>query len=120
MGLRVELFARIRRDAPVEGLSIRELTRRHGVARATVRMALSQAEPPPRKTPVRVSPRLEPFKPTIDAMLGEDLTAPRKQRHTARRVLARLAEEHRARELSYSTVRDCVHHRRPVIDAEAG
>ena len=46
MGLRVELFARIRRDARVEELSIRELTRRHGVARATVRQALAQAEPP--------------------------------------------------------------------------
>ena len=33
MGLRVELFARIRRDARVEGLSIRELARRHGVDR---------------------------------------------------------------------------------------
>lgn len=120
MGLRVELFALIRRDARVEGLSIRELARRHGVARATVRMALSQAEPPPRKTPVRVSPRLESFKRAIDAMLEEDLTAPRKQRHTARRILARLAEEHGATELSYSTVRDYVHHRRPVIDAEAG
>ncbi|GAA0998914.1 IS21 family transposase [Subtercola frigoramans] len=120
MGLRVELFARIRRDARVEGLSIRELARRHGVARATVRMALSQAQPPPRKTPVRVSPRLEPFKPAIDAMLIEDLTAPRKQRHTARRILARLAEEHAATDLSYSTVRDYVHDRRPVIDAEAG
>ena len=58
MKARVELFARIRRDARVEGLSIRALAKRHGVRRATVRQALSQAEPPPRKTPVRVAPRL--------------------------------------------------------------
>lgn len=120
MGLRVELFARIRRDARVEELSIRELARRHGVARATVRQALAQAEPPARKTPVRVAPKLDPFKPAIDAMLVEDLTAPRKQRHTARRILARLAEEHDATVLSYSTVRDYVALRRPQIDAEAG
>jgi transposase len=53
-------------------------------------------------------------------MLTEDTTAPRKQRHTARRVLARLIEEHGAEELSYSTVRDFVRVRRAQIDVEAG
>ena len=38
-----------------------------------VRMALSRADPLPRKTPVRVSPRLGPFKDAIDAMLREDM-----------------------------------------------
>jgi hypothetical protein len=38
----------------------------------------------------------------IDAMLRADLDAPRKQRHTARRVLARLVDEHGAADLSYS------------------
>ncbi|GAA1437022.1 IS21 family transposase [Microlunatus lacustris] len=114
----MELFARIRRDARVEGLSIRELAKRHGVGRATVRQALVQAEPPPRKIPVRVAPRLAPFKAAIDAMLVEDLTAPRKQQHTARRVLARLVDEHGAAELSYSTVRDYVRTRRPDLDAD--
>jgi len=120
MRLRVELFARIRRDARVEGLSIRELSRRHRVSRETVRAALAQAEPSPRKVPVRVAVRLEAFKPAIDAMLVEDTTAPRKQRHTARRILARLADEHGAVELSYSTVRDYVRRRRPEIDAKVG
>jgi hypothetical protein len=64
--------------------------------------------------------RLEPFKGAIDAMLIEDTTAPRKQRHTARRILARLIEEHGAQELSYSTVRDYVRVRRAQIDVEAG
>ncbi len=45
---------------------------------------------------------------------------PRKQRHTATRVLARLAEEHGATELSYSTVRDYVRIRRVEIEIEAG
>ena len=53
-------------------------------------------------------------------MLVEDTTAPRKQRHTARRILARLIEEHGAQELSYSTVRDYVRVRRAQIDVEAG
>jgi len=120
MGARVELFARIRRDARIEGLSIRELARRHSVHRRTVRQALESAEPPERKPRRGVSHRLEPFKVAIDQMLVEDTTAPRKQRHTARRILARLIEEHDAAVLSYSTVRDYVRVRRAQIDVEAG
>lgn len=58
MGLRVELFAAIRGDARVEGLSIREFARRHGVHRRTVRQALASATPPPRKPRVGVSYRV--------------------------------------------------------------
>lgn len=120
MGSRVQLYADIRHDARVDGLSIRELARKHGVHRRTVRQALAAAEPPPRKKPVRTAPRLDPYKPAIDEMLTYDLTAPRKQRHTATRILARLRDEHGATDLSYSTVRDYVRVRRTQIDLEAG
>lgn len=116
----MELFAAIRRDARVEECSIRELAEKYHVHRRTVRQALASAVPPPRKTPARISPRLEPFKTTVDGMLRSDLDAPKKQRHTARRILARLVDEHGAVALSYSTVRDYVHKRRPEIAAEAG
>ena len=106
MRSRVEQFADIRRDHRVDGLSIRALADRHHVHRRTVRQALASAIPPPRKAPQRIASRLEPFKTAIDAMLRSDLDAPKKQRHTARRVLARLVDEHRAVGLSYSTVRD--------------
>jgi transposase len=116
---RVELFAAIRRDRRVEELSIRELAEKYRVHRRTVRQALESATPPPRKVPVRTAQVLEPFKPAIDEMLRTDLDAPRKQRHTARRVLARLVEEQGGDGLSYSTVRDYVAKRRPEVWAEA-
>jgi len=90
-----------------------------GVHRRTVRQALASAEPPPRKVPQRAAPVLDPVKPVIDAMLREDLTAPRKQRHTARRVRERLIEEHRL-VVAHPTVRDYVRDARPRIAAEAG
>lgn len=91
---KVELFAAIRRDSRIEGLSVRGLARKYGVHRRMVREALTSAWPAPRrKLPPRKS-RLDPFKPTIDAMLRVDLDAPRKQRHTAKRIFDRLVAEH--------------------------
>jgi transposase len=117
---KVEQFAVIRRDHRIEELSVRVLAKRHGVHRRTVRQALESVVPPSRKAPLRVAPRLAPFKTAIDEMLRSDLDAPKKQRHTARRVLARLVDEYGATGLSYSTVRDYVRKRRPQILAEAG
>ena len=84
--VRLELFAQIRRDARVEGLSIRALAARHGVHRRTVRQALESVEPPARKRRVQVAPKLDAVRELIDGMLREDLTAPKKQRHTATRI----------------------------------
>jgi len=117
---RVELFEAIRRDARRDGLSIRELARRHRCHRRVVRLALASAVPPARKPRVFPAPKLDSARGLIDAMLLEDLDAPRKQRHTARRVLARLVDEHGMAGLTYSTVRDYVARRRPEIAAEVG
>jgi hypothetical protein len=89
----VELFEVIRREFRDQDVSIRELAVRHGVHRRTVRAALVDAVPPARKTPVRRSPALGAYEATVRAWLIEDRSAPRKQRHTARRIWQRLIEE---------------------------
>ena len=99
---------------------MRALAGKYGVHRRLVREALMHAEPDPRKTPERRSPRLEPFKALIDGWLRADLDAPRKQRHTATRIHARLLDEHEAGDVSYGTVRDYVVRRRPEIRIEEG
>jgi len=104
----VEQFERIRRDARDEGLSIRALAARHRVHRRAVRQALADATPPPRKTPVRVAPVLGPYVATVRRWLIEDRDAPRKQRHTARRMWQRLVEEEGA-QVAESSIRALVH-----------
>jgi transposase len=94
---RVELFEQIRRDRRVEKLSIRELADKHRVHRRTVRQALANAVPPPRKAyPRRPRPAIEAYVEIIDDWLVKDQGVPRKQRHTARRVWQRLVAEHGA------------------------
>jgi transposase len=101
----VELFEQVRRARRLEpGVSVRELARRFGTHRRTVREALASAVPPARKLVVRPSPVLDVWKPTIDAWLEADREAPRKQRHTARRIWQRLVGEHQA-QVGESTVR---------------
>lgn len=102
---KVRLYERIRktRDREPE-VSIRELSRRFGVHRRDVRAALASAVPAQRQVVVRAAPRLDRWKPMIDGWLEADRSAPRKQRHTARRVWQRLVEEHEA-EIGESTVR---------------
>ena len=85
----------IKRLHEKEGLSIRKIMRRTGYHYETVRKYLDMEdfnEPlyPPRKT----TSLLDPLKPVIDSWLQEDLKAPRKQRHTAKRVFERLQEEY--------------------------
>jgi hypothetical protein len=91
VGSRVELFEQIRRDKDREDLSERALAARYRVGRGTVRQALESPIPPPRKRPEgRAAPKLGEFRELIDGWLADDLKAPRKQRHTARRVWKRL------------------------------
>lgn len=94
---RVELFEQIRRDRRAGDSSIRELAEKHGVHRRTVRQALASAVPPPRKVySRRPRPAVDAYAAVIDGWLLADRDAPRKQRHTARRIWQRLVAEHGA------------------------
>lgn len=100
----MEQFERIRRDRRDEGLSIRQLAVKYGVHRRTVRQALADPMPPERKSPEREAAVFGRYEQIVRDWLEADLDAPRKQRHTARRVWQRLVEEHGA-QLAESTVR---------------
>jgi transposase len=113
---KVVLFAEIREDHR-QGIGVRAIARKYGVHRRTVREALASPVPAPRRVPERASPARDAVAPLIDAMLREDLDAPRKQRHTARRVWTRLRDEHDAH-VSYSYVARYVSARRREVTAE--
>jgi hypothetical protein len=116
---KVELYAAIRRDARA-GLSGRALERKYNVGRRTVVKALASAWPQPRKKPPPRPSKLDLFKPVIDEILRVDLDAPRKQRHTVKRIFDRLIDEHGMADVSYQVVRTYVAVRKPEIRAEAG
>lgn len=116
---KVEQFERIRSDRRKEGLSIRELARRHKVHRRIVRQALKSAIPPPRKSPGPVSPALEQYKSMIVEWMIADQGIHRKQRHTARRIWTRLVDEHGA-QVSESTVRRFVAKTRAELGDDIG
>lgn len=115
----MELFERIRRDHREEGLSVRCLARRHRVHRRTVRQALASALPPPRARPTRTAPMMGPWIPLVREWLSADRDAPRKQRHTARRVWQRLVDEYDA-PVAEPSVRRVVRTIRAELDDRTG
>lgn len=91
----VEIYAAVRRFVLVKGNSRREAARVFGVSRDTVaKMCAYSAPPGYRRSRPPTRPKLDPFVPLIDAILQSDREAPKKQRHTARRIFERLRDEH--------------------------
>ncbi|MFC6013104.1 hypothetical protein [Nocardia lasii] len=116
---KVELYAAIRRDARA-GMSGRASQTKYGVGWRTVQAATNAAWPNQRrKYPTRGS-KLDPFKPFIDEVLRAELRAPRKQRHTIKRLYARLLDEHGMDDVAYQTLRDYIAERKPQVHAEEG
>jgi transposase len=73
--LDVERWAELRREHFVRGVSIKELERRTGLARNTIRAALRSDAPPSFRVPKRPS-KLDPFKEETHALLRRDPKLP--------------------------------------------
>ena len=91
----VELYGRVRHAVRIEGLSERAAARRFGIDPRTVNKMMKFSVPPGyvRKKPPAM-PKLDPFIPVIDRILGDDKWRPKKQLHTAKRIFERLRDEH--------------------------
>ena len=93
--IKMDQIERIRKLVLVEGLSRRRAAKKEGVSRHAVRKALSSAAPPHyRLSKPRPRPVLGKVQPLIAEMLRSDEGKPEKQRHTARRIYARLRDEY--------------------------
>ena len=109
---KVGIYLRVRKACFVEGMSVREAARVFGLHRDTVRKMLEYSVPPGyrRQRPAR-RPKLDPYKGVMDQILEQDLSSPKKQRHTAKRIYERLRDEH-GFPGKYTIVKDYVRERR--------
>lgn len=79
-----------------DGWSVRKIARQLEVSRQTVRKVLAGPAEPPRYRlgGPRTAPVMGPYLGIVERWLLADLEAPRKQRHTAKRVYDRLTSEY--------------------------
>jgi len=91
----MEFWKEIRRQVLTNELSQRAACLKYGLGWHTLKKILAHAEPPGyRQSKPRVKRKLESFLPIIRQILEEDRQAPKKQRHTAKRIFERLRDEY--------------------------
>jgi len=115
---KVELFEQIRREYEFGVGTIAGVSRKLSVHRRMVREALRRAEPAASKPRQRRLRKLDAVSAFIDQILLVDLSAPPKQRHTARRIFHRLQDELPGFAGSERTVRGYVQRRRRQLGVE--
>ena len=94
MYVNMEEWRKIRRAVLREGKSKREVQRETGMHWITVEKVLQHPEPPGyRMAKERPKPKLGPYLERIEKILESDKEVPKKQRHTAKRIFERIAEE---------------------------
>jgi hypothetical protein len=87
----MEKWVEIRRDVLSGEISKREACKKYGLQWRTLERVLKHEEPVGyQKTEPRKKPKLEEFLPRIHEILRQDQSAPKKQRHTAKRIFERL------------------------------
>ena len=112
---KVEIFEQLRREHEFGIGTVAGVAAKFGVHRRMVRQALAGAVPPLHQYPVRVKPKLDAVVAFIDGVLEADRRAPRKQRHTARRIYRRILIEFPGVSVAESTVRNHVRERKHRI-----
>jgi transposase len=110
----------IRESYFVNGKTISEISRETGHDRKTIRQVIYDDDwnQPPPTTKGAETPKLDPFKATIDEWLTEDKRSKRIQRHTSTRVYDRLRTEDGTKETfdcSYETVNTYVQKRKKEL-----
>ena len=108
----MDLFEQLRREHEFGIGTIAGVAAKFGVHRRLVRQAIGSALPPRHHYPERIKPKLGVVAAFIDEVLEADRLAPRKQRHTARRLYHRILSEFPASAIAESTVRNHVRERR--------
>jgi len=111
----VELFEQIRREYEFGIGTIAGVAKKLNVHRRMVREAIGSALPTPRKKAERPRWKMAAAIPFVDQILEADKKVPRKQRHTARRIWARLQAEMPQCQLCERTVRGYVHFRKIAL-----
>ena len=90
----MEKWSEVRRRVLTGELSKRQARTEYGLHWDTLQKILQHEEPPGyRKKKPREKPVLGPFVALIHEILEADKQAPKKQRHTAKRILERLREQ---------------------------
>lgn len=91
----MEFWKEVRRQVLTNELSQRAACKKYGLGWHTLKKILAHAEPPGyRSSQPRPKRKLECFLPIIQQILADDRQAPKKQRHTAKRIFERLQAEH--------------------------
>jgi transposase len=103
----MEQWAEIRRRVLQEGVSKRQILRETGMHWTTLEKILAHSQPPGyRMQRLRRKPKLGPYVDRIRQILAQDRQAPKKQRHTAKRIFERLRGEGYSG--GYTTVKEVV------------
>jgi transposase len=91
----MEMWRDIRRRVLVEGEGKRQICREYSIHFRTLQKILSHPEPPGyRQTRPREKRKIGPYLSLIEEFLTADRKAPKKQRHTAKRIFDRLVDEY--------------------------
>ena len=91
----MEFWKEIRRQVLTNELSQRAACLKYGLGWHTLKKILAHAEPPGyRQSKPRLKRKLGTVLPIIHQILEEDRQAPKKQRHTAKRIFERLRDEY--------------------------